>query len=368
MKVKKKVLSLFLACMVLVGCGSTEADYTSTKVEISENPVRSSTDYATGSISTSTNSGSSSTAETKKEDDDANKADSSNSGDKPKIWFINNANGVGFSAALTNSMDSALNISDYDYKFIDGQGEQQIQIDAVESAIAEGVDCIALDPIQEEGFSDTLKKAKDAGVKIVLIDRQISDESLYDAWLGSDFLLEGQNAAKWLVETKGEEDKQKVVVLEGDRGSSAAIGRTNGFKEVIDNYSNYEIIASETANFDKAKGKALMADYLGQYDNINVIVSQNDEMTYGVLEALEEDGKDAKNYTIITFDGQADVFKEMINGKVDLCVECNPLLGPDSAALVAKVLAGEQVDKINYVEEGVFPAEVASEEIGNRTF
>lgn len=365
---KKKVAALFLACMVLTGCGSTEADYTSTKVEISENPVRSSTDYAAGSISTSANSGNSAAAETKKEDDSNSSTNTSTSGEKPKIWFINNANGVGFSAALTNSMESALNISDYDYKFIDGQGEQQVQIDAVEDAIAEGVDCIALDPIKEDGFEDTLKKAKDAGIKIVLIDRQISDESLYDAWLGSDFLLEGQNAAKWLVETNGEEDEQKVVVLEGDRGSSAAIGRTNGFKDTIADYSNYEIIASESANFDKSKGKALMADYLGQYDDIDVIVSQNDEMTYGVLEALEEGGKDAKDYTIITFDGQADVFKEMINGNVDLCVECNPLLGPDSAALVAKVLAGESVDKINYVKEGVFPAEVAAEEIGNRTF
>ena len=361
---KKKILSLFLACMVLVGCGSTEADYTSTKVEISENPVRSSTDYASGTITTSANAGNSNASEAK---DDTNN-NSSTSGNKPKIWFINNANGVGFSAALTNSMETALNISDYDYKFIDGQGEQQIQINAVEEAIAENVDCIALDPIKEEGFEDTLKKAKDAGIKIVLIDRQISDESLFDAWLGSDFMLEGQNAAKWLVETKGEEEEQKVVVLEGDRGSSAAIGRTNGFKETIEAYDNYEIIASESADFDKAKGKALMADYLDQYSDIDVIVSQNDEMTYGVLEALEEGGKSAKDYTIITFDGQADVFKEMINGNVDLCVECNPLLGPDSAALVAKVLAGENVDKINYVEEGVFPAEVASEEIGNRTF
>lgn len=361
---KKKVLSLFLACMFLVGCGSAEADYTSKKVEISENPVRSSTDYASGSISTSVSSEGTKTPDAAKKDDTSD----TTGGNKPKIWFINNANGVGFSAALTNSMNSALDIGDYDYKFIDGQGDQQIQIDAIEDAIEEGVDCIALDPTVEEGFSDTLKKAKDAGMKIVLIDRLISDESLFDAWLGSDFTLEGQNAAKWLVETKGEQEAQKVVVLEGDRGSSAAIGRTKGFKEIIDTYSNYEIIASETANFDKAQGKALMADYLGQYNDIDVIVSQNDEMTYGVLEALEEDGKDAKNYTIITFDGQADVFKEMINGKVDLCVECNPLLGPDSAALVAKVLAGESVDKINYVKEGVFPAEVASEEIGNRTF
>lgn len=363
MKVKKKVVSLFLACMVLVGCGNTQADYTSTKVELSENPIRSSTDYGSNSVSSTTNSDTSN-AQAEKED----KNDNNTGGSQTKVWFINNANGVGFSAALTNSMNSALDTGEYDYKFIDGQGDQQIQIDAVEDAIAEGVACIALDPIKEEGFEDTLKKAKEAGIKIVLIDRQISNESLYDAWLGSDFLLEGQNAAKWVVETKGESEEQKVVVLEGARGSSAEIGRTNGFKEIIDGYSNYEIIASESADFDKAKGKALMADYLGQYNDIDIIVSQNDEMTYGVLEALEENGKDAKDYTIITFDGQADVFKEMINGKVDLCVECNPLLGPDSAELVAKVLAGESVEKINYVEEGVFPAEVASEEIGNRTF
>lgn len=145
---KKKILSLFLVCMVLAGCGSTEANYTSTKVEISENPIRPSTDYASGSVSTSTNSAKTDTPKKEKEDATANTNTNTGEG-KPKIWFINNANGVGFSAALTNSMESALNISDYDYKFIDGQGEQQVQIDAVEDAIAENVDCIALDPIKD---------------------------------------------------------------------------------------------------------------------------------------------------------------------------------------------------------------------------
>ena len=89
-------------------------------------------------------------------------------------------------------------------------------------------DVICLDPIQEDGFDDVLKAAKEAGCKVFLVDRKVSaDESLYEGWLGSNFDLEGENAGKWLVdEAKGK--KMNIVVLQGGAGASAQIGRQIG--------------------------------------------------------------------------------------------------------------------------------------------
>ena len=196
-----------------------------------------------------------------------------------------------------------------------------------------------------------------------------ADESLYEGWLGSNFDLEGENAGKWLVkEANGK--KMNIVVLQGGAGASAQIGRHDGFNRIIKKNKNFKILAEEKADFDKAKAKTLMAKYLDKYgDKIDVIVTHNDTMCYGVIETLKEKNIDPNDYIIISFDGEAEVFKLMVDkAKVDLCVECNPLLGPATEKLVAKMVAGETIDKTNYVDEGVFTADMAAAELPNRQY
>jgi len=335
-----------------------------TKVELSDVPLKASSDFSGGSGNITTTD-----SKSEKENTQAPASDEeSNSGGLPNIYFVSTANGIGWSAALTQSIGETFDSGKYNYTFIDGQGDQEVQFENIETAISNQADCIILDPIVEDGWEDILKKAQDADVPVILVDRTISaDDSLYEGWLGSDFNKEGQEAGKWLAETA--QGDQNIVVLRGDEGSSAQIGRTAGFQEIIDQHDNLTIIASEAADFDKAKGKALMTKYLEEYDDIDVIVAQNDNMFYGVAEALEEAGKDLNDYITISFDGEAEAFKYMVdNAKLDLEVECNPLQGPQAEELVQKVLAGETIDKINYVNEGVFTADMAKDEIGNRKF
>lgn len=361
---RKKLLALgLLISMALVGCGQEES--TMTKVELSDTPVKASSDYSGSSGQTAKPA-----EDNKKEDTNKDKEPEkdTSSGGTPSIYFVCNANGIGWSAALVNSMQDTFGSGGYEYTFIDGQGDQNIQIEGVKTAIAAKPDCLILDPVSEDGWDDILKEAQDAEVPVLLVDRTISaDESLYEGWVGSDFLAEGTNAGKWLAETANGE-KMNIVVLQGDNGS-AALGRTDGFQQVVDQHDNLKIIAQEHADFDKAKAKALMQDYLDQYDDIDVIVTQNDNMLYGVAELLEEKNIDMNDYTIISFDGEAEAFKYMVdNAKLDLEVECNPLQGPKAEEMVKKILAGETIDKINYVEEGVFTADMAKDEIGNRQF
>lgn len=363
---KKKILPLLLiAAVSLTGCTAGKQESYSTKVKTSDEQILASTQFGSGDVVA--NVGGASASKDDKKDKDSN---ASSSGNAPNVWFINNANGIGWSAALTTSMNGTFDTDAYDYTFVDGQGQFEVQIEAMNNAIADKADVICLDPIQEDGFDDVLKAAKDAGCKVFLVDRKVSaDESLYEGWLGSNFDLEGENAGKWLVEQAGGK-KMNIVVLQGGLGASAQIGRHDGFNRIIEQNKNFTILAEEIADFDKAKAKVLMSKYLDTYgDKIDVIVTHNDTMCYGVIETLTEKNIDPNDYIIMSFDGEAEVFKLMVdNAKVDICVECNPLLGPATEKLVAKIVAGETIDKTNYVDEGVFTADVAAAELPNRQF
>ena len=365
---KKKILPLLLMTVIaFTSCTAGKQDSYSTKVKTSEEQILTSTQFSSGDEVKDVGG-------TSKDNKKDNTKDSDNasaaSSEAPNVWFINNANGIGWSAALTTSMNGTFDTDAYNYTFVDGQGKFEVQIEAMNNAIADKADVICLDPIQEDGFDDVLKAAKEAGCKVFLVDRKVSaDESLYEGWLGSNFDLEGENAGKWLVkEANGK--KMNIVVLQGGAGASAQIGRHDGFNRIIKKNKNFKILAEEKADFDKAKAKTLMAKYLDKYgDKIDVIVTHNDTMCYGVIETLKEKNIDPNDYIIISFDGEAEVFKLMVDkAKVDLCVECNPLLGPATEKLVAKMVAGETIDKTNYVDEGVFTADMAAAELPNRQY
>lgn len=354
---KKKIFSLILAVAMLgivSGCSSDES--ISTKVELRDDPVKSSSDYAngTGNAAVSQNS--------------VSKNDNADS-ESLKIGFVQTANESGWRAAHTKSMETTFSKDGYSYKFIDGQGDQAVQIAGIEGLIEEGYDAIILAPIVEDGWDDVLKKAQNANIPVIIVDRKVSsDENLYSCWVGSDFEKEGRDAAQWVADNLGTTDNKNIVILEGTTGSSAQLGRTAGFNEVIGTYGNFTVIASESGDFDKAKGKELMKKYLEEYDVIDVIVTQNDNMAYGVIEAIEESGRKASDYTIVSFDGEAAAFKEMIEGNIAVDIECNPLQGPTVEQLILKLLNGQSIDKEQFMEEGVYPASTAKAEVANRQY
>lgn len=253
--------------------------------------------------------------------------------------------------------------------FSDGQQKQQNQIRAIRTFIAQQVDVIGVSPVVETGWESVFQEAKDAGIPIILIDRRADvSEDLYASYLGSDFVEEGRNAARVMVDLLG--GAGNVVELVGTVGSAPALDRYDGFREVMRDYPQINIIASESGDFTRAKGEEVMADFLQLYgDEIDAVYAHNDDMAIGAIRAIEAYGlRPGEDIKIVSIDAIRDAFQAMIDGKLNATIECNPLLGPQFFDLALKVVNGESVPKWIPSEESIFFPEDAEELLPMRKY
>jgi ABC-type sugar transport system substrate-binding protein len=259
-------------------------------------------------------------------------------------------------------------------KFADAQQKQENQVKAIRSFIAQRVDVIAFSPVVESGWDTVLREAKAAKIPVILTDRavNVSDPSLYVSFIGSDFVEEGRKAGRWLKDfaKKSPQATLNIVELQGTVGSAPAIDRKKGFEEIIAGDPKLKLIRSQTGDFTRAKGKEVMEAFLKAKDQkINVLYAHNDDMAIGAIQAIEEAGlKPGKDIIVISIDGVKGAFEAMIAGKLNVSVECNPLLGPQLMQLARDVVAGKPVAKRITTLEGVFPAETAAKEFPNRKY
>jgi ABC-type sugar transport system substrate-binding protein len=280
--------------------------------------------------------------------------------------------------ANTLSVQSAAQEAGITLRFSDAQQKQENQIKALRSFIAQRVDVIAFSPVVETGWETVLREAKNAKIPVILTDRavEVSDDSLYLSLIGSDFVEEGRRAGRWLLEyyssAKGKDVQGDVniVELQGTVGSAPANDRKRGFAEIISAEPRFKVIRSQTGDFTRAKGKEVMEAFLkAEGKKINVLFAHNDDMAIGAIQAIEEAGfKPGTDIIIISIDGVKGAFEAMMAGKLNVTVECSPLLGPQLMAAVKDVVAGKEIPRRIVTEESVFPMEVAAQEFPKRKY
>lgn len=242
-------------------------------------------------------------------------------------------------------------------RFLDAQQKQENQIEAVRKLIVQQVDVIGISPIVETGWESVFQEAKAAGIPIILVDRRASvSEDLYVSYLGSDFLEEGRNAARVMASLM--DKRANIVELVGTIGSAPANDRYTGFREILGNYPEMRIIASQSGDFTRARGKEVMADFLQKYGTlVTGVYAHNDDMALGAIQAIEDYGlRPGVDIKIVSVDAARGAFEAMIAGKLNATIECNPLLGLQFFDLALKVVNGNTVPKwVPSIEHIYFP-------------
>lgn len=272
--------------------------------------------------------------------------------------------------ACTNSVKGEAEKRGIDLKFSDAQQKQENQIKAIRSFITQKVDVIGVSPVVESGWETVFKEVKDAGIPLVLVDRKAAvSEDLYACFIGSDFKEEGRKSADEMAKLIG--GKGNIVELQGTVGSSAAVDRQSGFAEALAaKYPDIKIIKSQTGDFTRAKGKEVMEAFLkSDGENIDALYSHNDDMAIGAIQAIEEYGKKpGEDIKIVSVDAVKGAFEAMIAGKLNVTVECNPLLGPQFFDVCKDIVAGKTVKKYIPSEEGVYRQDTAAKDLPSRKY
>jgi simple sugar transport system substrate-binding protein len=271
-----------------------------------------------------------------------------NSGAGLTIGFSQIGSESAWRTSFTNAVQAEAEARGINLLFSDAQQEQENQIAAMQTWIAQGdVDAIILTPVVVSGWDVVLQEAQDAGIPVVIVDRNVdSDPSLYVTRISSDFVHEGRLAATWLVQaTSGQ---CNIVELYGTVGSAAAEDRAAGFREVIGMFSGMEIIRSETGNFVRTEGKQVMESFLSAEDpaNICAVFAHNDDMAIGAVEAIKEAGLvPAVDILVVSVDAIPDIFDSLDAGEVNATVELSPFMGGPAFDAVVATLNGEELPK-----------------------
>lgn len=260
----------------------------------------------------------------------------------------------------TDSIKTAAMKEGVQLLFENAEQKQENQIKAIRSFIVYQVDVIAFVPIVADGWDNILTEAKNAGIPVLITDRKITtgDENLYAGFIGTDSPQEGREAGNFLLkkfETHDTRDPVRIIEISGTEGSSVAVGRAEGFREILGDNPKFQIIHSESGDFLRSKGYEIMTRLLKNMDDIDVLYSHNDGMTLGAIDAMKEVGiKPGEDIVIITIDARQAAIDALRNGEVNCVIECNPKTGPAIIDLAQKLARGETIPRLQHVHEEVF--------------
>lgn len=289
--------------------------------------------------------------------------------DTYKVGFAQTESNNPWRIAQTNSMKAEAEKLGYQLVYTDAAGSAAKQVADVNSMIAQGVDVIFLAPREEKPLIPAVMAAKKAGIPVILLDRSV-DPSLakagedYLTFIGSNFVEEGKRIAEWLV--KNANGKSKIIELEGTTGSSPANDRKKGFDEAIQAAGGFEIVASQTGDFARDKGRQVAEALLQAHPDADIIYAHNDEMAMGAIAALEAAGKvPGKDVLVLSIDGGKEAVQAVVDGKIAAVVECNPRFGPKAFETMLRYAKGETIEPMIINDDKFYDASNAAAELAD---
>ena len=275
--------------------------------------------------------------------------------------------------ANSESIRKAARDAGIELRLEDAKRSQVTQMAALRSFVDQRVDVIAFSPVVETGWENLLREIRSARIPVVLMDRaiEINDASLYVSLVGSDFVEEGRRAGRWLLDNAPDvQGEIGVVELQGTVDSAPANGRNQGFFEVIAPDARSRMIRSESADFDRTRARELMTEFLRTNGRrIRVVFAHSDTMALGAIEAIEAAGfKPGSDVLVISIEGSRKGLEAIVAGKLNVSVECSPLLGPQLIRIARDLAAGKTVPRRVVTQETVFTRENAAAELPNRAW
>ena len=226
---------------------------------------------------------------------------------------------------------------------VDAGNDATKQVSDIEDLVSKNVSVLIVNPVDSDTVTGAVQAAQNNGVKVISVDRAVNGVEV-DCQIASDNVAGAEMATQYIVDTLGE--RIEVAELQGTSGASAAIDRGAGFHNIAD--KKLEVVASQTANFDRTEGMTVMENILQANGEVKAVFAANDEMALGAAEAAAGAGKDM---VIVGFDATEDAVAAVKDGKLAATVAQQPeLIGAQAVENAVKLIKGEEVEKVIPVE------------------
>src|ERR671921_1700209 len=283
---------------------------------------------------------------------------------KMRVGFSQTEEDGPWRIAETKSMRDEAAKRGYELVYTNARGATAQQVSDLEDLIAQRVDAIFLAPREAKGYEGPLQAAKQAGIPVFLIDRELEGPkagSDYVTFIGSNFVEEGRRAGEWLAkQTSG---KAGIVELLGTAGSSVANDRHQGFADSIKASPDMKILAAQDGNFTRAQGQKVMESLIQAHGRaITAVYTHNDEMALGAIQALKAANMNpGKDVLIVSVDGEKAALEAIVRGEMNITVESNPRFGPLAFETLEKHLRKESIPPKIILEDRFFDSSNAAQ-------
>jgi ribose transport system substrate-binding protein len=227
--------------------------------------------------------------------------------------------------------------------YVESAGDTQKQIANIEDLTTKKVDAIITTPTSPTALIPALKKARAAGIKVILLASTIKSQD-YDALVTVDDVAFGKTGAEWLVkQLKGKGD---IIALNGIPGISVSDDRFKGAKEVFDKFPGIKIVAAVNASWDYAQGKQAVSNLLAANPKIDGVWSQGGAMTLGAIDAFQAAQRPLPPMTGEDNNGYLKRWKALESKGFDSIAVAKPTwLGSESLRVALDLLDGKTVER-----------------------
>ena len=235
---------------------------------------------------------------------------------------------------------------------VDAGDDVTKQVSDIEDLVSKGISVLIVNPVDSDAVTGAVEAAKASGVKVISVDRAVNGVEI-DCQIASDNVAGAALATQYIVDTLGE--GIKIAELQGTPGASAAIDRSAGFHNVAD--AKLNVVASQTANFDRTQGMSVMENMLQAHPDIQAVFAANDEMALGAVEAIYGAGK---SILVVGFDATDDAIAAIQEGRMAATIAQQPdLIGRTAIENAFKLISGEGIAPSIPVEVTLITAENA---------
>ena len=228
-----------------------------------------------------------------------------------------------------------------DLTVTDAQNDASQQANQLQNFTSSSLGAIIVNPVDSDAASNSVKAADKANIPVIAVDRGVN-KARVDALVASDNVKGGELAARTIAEKLG--GKGRIVILQGQAGTSAARERAAGFAAGLKAYPGIQVVAQQPADFDRTKGLDVMSNLLQAHPDVQGVIAANDEMALGAIKALGS--KAGNSVQVVGFDGTPDGLKAVQGGTLYASVAQQPSqLGRIAVDNALKALQGKKVEE-----------------------